>query len=192
MPTATIRMDRICARTSLAVAALFLAACPRPPHDGGSDAGAVAVIDASAAVELPPPPRELRFQVIADSLDGGLQFIPVAPGTRPLISPASGLIVTTNLPLRNYRIRTFDDADRALVSDDVPEESDAGITYRIAFPTPLKPGHKYSVVMDAQTGASFTDDLGEPLADQRVEFQIAGEKERPASPPKKPGKKKRR
>lgn len=109
---------------------------------------------------------------------------------QPTIESTSMLELRSSIGLRNYRIRLFDEADRAMVSDDSAEETPNGIVYRISLPTPLKSGHKYTLVLDAQTGATFTDTLGRELQDLRFEFQIAGEKEKetPAPPPKKPGK----
>ncbi len=115
---------------------------------------------------------------------------------QPTIESTSVLELRSSIGLRNYRIRLFDEADRAMVSDDSAEETPNGVIYRISLPTPLRSGHKYTLVLDAQTGSSFTDTLGRELQDLRLEFQIAGEKEKeaPAPPPKnkKNGKKKRR
>ncbi|HEX8706595.1 MAG TPA: hypothetical protein VF815_47620, partial [Myxococcaceae bacterium] len=96
----------------------------------------------------------------------------------------------SSLGLRNYRVRLFDEVDRAMISDDTAEESPEGVVYRITLPTPLKSGHKYTLVLDAQTGTTFTDALGRELQDLRIEFQIAGEKEKDKPP--EPKKKKRR
>jgi hypothetical protein len=79
-----------------------------------------------------------------------------------------------------------------MISDDSAEETPDGVIYRITVPTPLKSGHKYTVVLDAQTGTAFTDALGRELQDLRLEFQIAGEKEKDKPPAPKNQKKKRR
>jgi hypothetical protein len=93
--------------------------------------------------------------------------------------------VRSNLALRNYRIRLFDEVDRAMVSDDAAEESADGLLYRISLPAPLKTGNKYTLVIDAQTGTSMTDAQGRELEDVRVPFQVAGEEEKPPPPPRK-------
>lgn len=116
---------------------------------------------------------------------------------QPTIEPTSVLELRSSIGLRNYRIRLFDEADRAMVTDDSAEETPAGVIYRISLPTPLKSGHKYTLVLDAQTGSAFTDTQGREVQDLRMEFQIAGEKEKetPAPTPtnknKKPEKKKK-
>ncbi len=119
--------------------------------------------------------------------DAGLEAIPLVGEEegRPLIDPTSTLELRSTLALRNYRIRLFDEAERAMVSDDTVEESPSGLLYRISLPTPLKTGHKYTLVIDAQTGTSMTDSQGHELPDKRIAFQVAGEKEKPPPPAKK-------
>lgn len=117
--------------------------------------------------------------------------IPFSGGERPEIPPAQALVVESNLALQNYRVRVFDEADRAMVSDDVAESADAGIRYRIEFPEPLKTGHRYSVIVDAQTGPELLDAFGRSHQDVRLEFRIAGEKAKP-EPPQPPKRRRRR
>jgi len=104
---------------------------------------------------------------------------------RPLIEPTSTLELRGSQPIHNYRVRVFDEADRALSSDDAAEESSTGWVYRISLPTPLKTGHRYVLVIDAQSGTSMTDAQGHELADVRLAFQVSGEKEKPPPPAKK-------
>ena len=128
--------------------------------------------------------------------------IPFVPGERSLIEPTQTLEVRPNLTLLNSRIRVFDEVDHAMISDDEvlepPPALDGGpgtglAGYRIHFPTPLKTGHRYSLVIDAQTGTTFSDSIGRSHPDWRLEFQIAGEKEKPAPVQKsKPRSKRRR
>ena len=166
----------------------LLAGCPEKqpaaPTDGG---GAEAPQDAGPAA---PPPAAfiVRYQIN----DGGMEAIPLAVEERPTIESTSVLELKSTLGLRNYRIRLFDEVERAMISDDSAEESPTGVTYRISLPTPLKSGHKYTVVLDAQTGSTMTDALGREVQDLRFEFQVAGEKEKDAPPPKKTDKKKKK
>jgi len=165
---------------------LVLAGCPDKPPAGSADAGVPEA--AQDTPQAPPPPAAFSIRyLIADS---GMESIPLAVEERPTIEPTSVVELHSSLGLRNYRVRLFDEADRAMVSDDTAEESPTGIVYRVTVPTPLKSGHKYTLVLDAQTGTTFTDSLGRELQDLRLEFQIAGEKEKPA--PAKPEKKKKR
>lgn len=167
-------------------ALLFLAGCPDKQPAGTADAGV-----AEAPQDTPPaPPAPAAFTIRYQIPDSGMESIPLAVEERPTIESTSVIELHSSLGLRNYRVRLFDEADRAMVSDDTAEESPTGIVYRITVPTPLKSGHKYTLVLDAQTGTTFTDSLGRELQDLRLEFQIAGEKEKPA--PAKPEKKKRR
>jgi hypothetical protein len=77
-----------------------------------------------------------------------------------------------------------------LSSDDLFEEADPALNYRILLHEPLKPGHRYTLVVDAQSGAEILDSQGNAHPDQRLEFQVAGEREKPQR--HKPAAKKRR
>jgi hypothetical protein len=173
-------------RSSFAVCAamLALAGCPKPSAPSAADAS-------TEAPALPPEantPAPAAFTLQYALPDAGHESIPIAGEEegRPLIEPTSELELRSTLALRNYRIRLFDEVERAMVSDDTAEESEAGLRYRISLPTPLKAGFKYTLVVDAQTGTSMMDAQGRELADLRIPFQVAGEKEKePPAPPKK-------
>lgn len=166
----------------------LLTGCPDKQPATLTDGGvAEAPIDAGPATP-PPAAFTVRYQLN----DGGMEAIPLAVDERPTIESTSVLELRSSIGLRNYRIRLFDEVERAMVSDDSAEESPSGVTYRIALPTPLKSGHKYTVVLDAQTGSSITDALGREVQDLRFEFQIAGEKEKDAPPPPKKNEKKKK
>jgi len=92
-------------------------------------------------------------------------------------------VVESNRALRNVRIRVLDESDRALESDDVPEESPSALRYHIGLLRPLEPGHRYAVLVDAQSGATFEDGTGKEVPEQRLEFRTSGERERPKPPP---------
>ncbi len=175
-------------RLSFAVcaAAFLVAGCPKPStptEDAGTTAEPGPETDAGAVAE--PGPASITLQYVLP--DAGMDAIPLvgADEGRPLIEPTSTLELRSTLALRNYRVRLFDEVDRALVSDDAAEESANGLLYRISLPTPLKTGHKYTLVIDAQTGTSMTDSQGRELPDLRIPFQVSGEKEKPAPPQKK-------
>lgn len=150
----------------------------REVPDAGS--GTAEPADAGPAV-----PERLELKVQAEIPDAGVIDVPFETGTVPEIPPAEALVVSTNLPLTNYRIRLFDEIDKAMVSDDEPSEMADGLRYRIQLPAPLKTGHGYTLVIDAQTGDAILDAQGRAHPEQRLEFRIAGEKERPPPPPKK-------
>ncbi len=163
---------------------VVMTGCPGEKTPPAPDAG---VPDAGVAQVAPP---KLELVVRYESTDGGMVPIPFEPGGRPFIEPTRKLEVGANLALKNYRVRLFDEADRAVISDD--EVRDApNLDYRIQLPSPLRTGFRYALVVDAETGDAFTDSAGRPQPDQRLEFQIAGEKEKPA-PPAKGGKSKKR
>jgi hypothetical protein len=173
-------------RLSFAVcaAAFAVAGCPKPsvpPTDAGITA-AEPEMDAGIA-----DPGLASFTLQYTLPDAGLEAIPLVGEEegRPLIDPTSMLELRSSLGLRNHRVRLFDEAERAMVSDDTAEESANGLLYRLSLPTPLKAGHKYTLVIDAQTGTSMTDSQGRELPDVRIPFQVSGEKEKPAPPPKK-------
>jgi hypothetical protein len=101
--------------------------------------------------------------------------------------------VKSNVSVKNARIRLFDEADKVMVSDDeqlAPPERPTW-EYQIQLPLALKTGHRYTLVIDAQQGDSFSDEFNRPLLEKRVELKVAGEKEKPP-PPEKPKRKRRR
>ncbi len=142
---------------------------PRPPSD---------VVAALADGGLAGPVR-LTLSLRERLLDGGVEPLELQPNDRTLIQPTQQLELSTNIPLHNYRIRIFDEVDRAVVSDDVAETAGQRLEYRISFHQPLQPGHRYTLVLDAETGSSFTDVEGAPQPDQRLEFQVTGERQKP-------------
>ncbi len=166
--------------------ALALFACSRRSSPVQSiDAG-----DLTSAADAGPQKMELTLSVKAQLPDGGLAPIEPQVDARPRIEPTQKLQLSSNVSLHNYRIRVFDEADRVMISDDEADMSSQGTEYRIFFREPLKPGHRYTLVVDAQTGSSFTDEHGDSQADRRLEFQVAGEKKK--EPPRKSSRKKRR
>jgi hypothetical protein len=129
-----------------------------------------------APVEAPPPePEPLQFMVTAEVADGGTQPIPTDVPEAPVIDSMIGLSLSTNLGLSNHRVRVFDSADRVVPSDDETEAPPpgGGILYRVRFLEPLKPGSRYTLVIDAETGDVMTDSEGREQSEFRYEFQIA-------------------
>jgi hypothetical protein len=172
-------------------ASLLLAGCPDKQPTTPVDGGTAEALQQDAGPAMPPPAAfTIRYQLG----DGGMEPIPLAVEEKPTIEATSVIELHSSIGLRNYRVRLFDEIERAMVSDDSAEESPNGVIYRISLPTPLKSGHKYTLVLDAQTGTAFTDALGREVDELRFEFQVAGEKEKdaPPPPPKKNEKKKRR
>jgi hypothetical protein len=171
--------------------------------------------DASAAIfdaGAPPPPLRLtvRYALLADGgadastgahadagddggtdggsdrgSDAGFESIPFHEQARPMIAPTQELEIETSELLENYRIRLFDEAERAMVSNDEAEQRGNTILYRIHLPTPLRTGHRYALILDAQSGSVVTDASGRIHPDQRLEFQVAGEKQKDAPPSRK-------
>ena len=158
-----------------------------PGSRGAADAG-VAVAPLDAGPPAPPPP--VTFSLAAQLPDAGVQLVPTGDSEPPLVEPTQALELRTDLGLRNFRVRLFDEADRALVSDDVAEVSESGLVYRMSFPEPLRPGHAYVLAVEPQTGPLMEDALGRPVPEQRFELRVAGEKEKPA--PARPGRKRGR
>jgi hypothetical protein len=168
---------------------LFLpAACSRQPTQATAppDAAVASVEDAGA------PDSRVSLSIRERLLDGGLESIEIQPNARTPIEPTQQLEVSTNAPLVNYRIRVFDEADRAMVSDDVAESSDGQLDYRINFHEPLKPGHRYTLVLDAQSGSAFSDQRGNEQAERRLELQVAGERQKVPAKKNVPKKRRRR
>src|SRR5215471_1449703 len=90
------------------ISLVFLTACPRqaaigPPDAGLTDAGT----DGGGRAEL--------FQLSVRYLlaDGGLTLLSSTDGGKPEIDPTRHLELSTSLGIRNYRVRIFDELDRA-------------------------------------------------------------------------------
>lgn len=163
--------------------ALVTAGCPRTPP-APPDAGPVAAV-ADAGPTVP-----LALDLVVSLADGGTERHALLGLETPVVSPSRQLLVESNRPLHNVRIRVLDESDRALESDDVPEEGPTALRYRIELLGPLQPGHRYAVLVDAQSGATFDDGSGKEVPEQRLEFRTSGERERPKPSP--PHRKKRR
>jgi hypothetical protein len=141
------------------------------PSSPGTDAG---------------PRRSLELQLEARLADGGVARTPLDASAVAVVPVAQSLNVIGNLTLRNYRLRILDELDRALASDDLPEDA-PGLHYHIALLAPLRAGHRYTVLLDAQSGATLDTSEGVALPEQRFEFRTEGEREKDA-PPKGPAK----
>lgn len=185
-------MSKQLVKLLLVVSSLLAIACPSKRDAESADAGApVEVPDASVALE----PFALRLTGYfsppadgGDSSDAGATLTTIIepnPDDPPLVPPLRELLVETSRPLRDWRLRVFDEADRVIVSDDTYEETPEGLRYRFSFPEPLKTGYAYTLMLDAQTGATAVELDGEPIPDQRLLFKIEGEKQKPPPPPKK-------
>lgn len=168
-------------RTLLVCAALSLSSlgCHRSSLKVVPDSGAAAP-DAG-----PPPPKQLSISLRVPQPDGGMDLVPLQPGDSPAIAPVQKLEIVTNEPLRNERLRMFDEIDRLMASDEQLEETDAGIRDQITLAQPLLGGHRYTVVLDSQTGGDVLDSEGHVVPEQRLQFQTTGEREKPPAPAKK-------
>jgi hypothetical protein len=160
---------------------LALQACQLRPgvHDAGSPL-ASASSDAGST-------RTLELHLEARLSDGGVTRAPLDSSAVAVLPVTQSLDVTGNLALHNYRLRILDELDRALSSDDVPEDTPGGLRYHIALLAPLRSGHRYTVLLDAQSGATLDNGNGVTLDEQRFEFRTEGEREKDApgkGPPK--------
>ena len=145
--------------------------CHRRPSavDSGTDAG---LPDAG-----PPPPPELALTLDTHFEDGGSEHVELFAGRAQELSPAQHLTVTSNRRLGNVRVRLFDESDKALESNDTSaDDPDGGLRYEVSLLGPLKSGHRYGLVLDAQEGVSIVDEAGRPLPEQRFELQTLGER----------------
>jgi hypothetical protein len=160
-----------------------LGGCPdKSTPDAGLAPADAAVADAGEAAA---PPTEIIINVVADFTDGGSTTVDFGQTVKPIIDPPKALHLTTNIPLRDYRIRVFDSADKVVPSDDSPTDYGNHLEYGIVFVEPLDPGSKYSLLIDAQSGAGVTDPSGRSHPDVRREFATSGEKPKGEKPKKK-------
>jgi len=163
-------------KVGLWAVALVAAGCPRPQPPAVDAGAAVTVFDAGPVV-----PLAIDLEITLP--DGGTERHALLGLETPLVSPARQLVVESNRPLHNVRIRILDETDRALESNDVPEESPTALRYHVDLLRPLDSGHRYAVLVDAQSGATFDDGSGKEVPEQRLEFRTSGEREKAKSPP---------
>lgn len=165
------------ATVALLLAVFAVSACRRTPTHNPSPAPTAAPADAR-----PPPPPELAVSLRWSEDDGGTAET-LKPAEPSIIEPVQKLEVQASARLRNFRIRVFDESDRALESDDVLSETDAGTRDEISLRFPLKPGRRYDLVLDPQTGPLLQDALGNTFPEVRFTLQTSGERQRDAKTP---------
>ncbi len=156
-------------------AILILTAGCSPRLRAAADAGAFLVASADAGQA-----SALEFRIEAQRPDGGRVSAVLDPALVAVLPVTSTLDVTANLPLQNYRIRIFDEIDRALPSDDSPEEASGGLRYHVGLLAPLRAGHRYVVLVDAQKGSVFEVGSGGSQSESRFEFRTEGDREKDA------------
>ncbi|HZX43994.1 MAG TPA: hypothetical protein VFE93_19300 [Myxococcaceae bacterium] len=161
----------------LCAVVLSATGCPGTSPPPLPEAGPVAAApDAGPIVPL-------ALDLLVALPDGGTERHALLGLETPLVFPSRQLLVESNRPLHNARIRVLDEQDRALASDDVPEQTPTALRYHIDLLQPLDPGHRYAVLVDAQSGATFDDGSGKEVPEQRLEFRTSGERERARPPP---------
>ena len=159
---------------ALGLALAMGSGCPRRTLVDAGTASPTAFLDAGAPVVSLTLAIELRQP------DGGVLRVPLDPSAAALLPVTQVLDFRANLPLHNYRLRIFDEIDRALASDDVPEDVPEGVRYHVRLLAPLRAGHRYTVALDSQSGTTFDDGKGAALNEQRFEFRTEGEREKDA------------
>jgi len=123
----------------------------------------------------------LEFEAVLT--DGGVVVLNPEAGSFAVTEPASELRMTAHPQLTDFRVRVFDETEKALVSDDEASVADSGTYYRVQLAQPLKSGFKYTVVVDGQTSPERVDISGRRYPELRLPIQISGEKEKPPPPP---------
>ncbi len=176
---------------SVAALALSLALWSCSKDSGTANESEIRAGDLPGAVPIPDSGTLLTVSMVLP--DGRLSPVAYEPNAPTFVEPAQGFDVVAHAGLRNYRLRLFDEADRALVSDDEAQETPQGGThYRATLPEPLKTGHRYTLVLDAQSGENATNGKGRVIPEQRIELKVLGEREKAVVTPSKVVRKKRR
>jgi len=162
---------------ALGLVPLLLVLCACQSRPGINDAGPSPSSPNSDA----GPRLALVLQLEARLADGGVARTPLDLSAVAVVPVAQSLDIIGNLTLRNYRLRILDELDRALASDDLPDDA-PGLHYHIALLAPLRAGHRYTVLLDPQSGATLDTGEGVALPEQRFEFRTEGEREKDAPP----------
>lgn len=166
--------------------ALVIAGCPKPPVVEPIDASVVE-LDAGVDAGVDAGAVALGFSIELETIDAGFLAGLDAGAT---IDPLRAITLTFPSALDDVRFRVMDWTDSVVPSDD-ESTTDAGLTYRIVFVQPLKTGRSYSLLIDAETKDTFTDERGHQYDELRIPFRISGEvQSEPGAPVKKRKKKK--
>jgi hypothetical protein len=172
---------------SIAVVGLAAAAvsgCPRQAPPAGPDAAPTSAVDNADAgppdtgvPEVDAGPRPLTFEIHAQSGDRTRQLI--GGGENDGIWLDARFVLELP-PLKDARVRLFDDADKAVPSADRAELTTKALRYELVPSEPLAPGSKYALVVDGLTEDFPKDAQGRAFDLARVEFRSEGEKPKAA------------
>ncbi len=179
-------------RWAVMTGALLWLGCPTPvgAPDASADAGPAQPTPIDAGVP-DAGPAQLQFSLTSSVVDGGTALVDVIEG-HALLDPSNALELKLPSPLLDARIRLMDSSDAVVESDDQAIASDAGFSYRIGLLQPLKGGRRYSLLIDAETQDTFSDEAGHQFDEVRVELQVSGEVQPEAGQKPKQKKSKRR
>ncbi len=184
------------AAVRLAICLVAVAGCPRtePPAElkAGAPTAQVAAAEPEpdAAAPLPdagplvvappaepPGPAPLTLTVKALSRDQ----------ERPLVRGGDndGLPIDLKLslelpPLKDFRVRLFDDSDKAVPSGDRSEATSESVRYLLTPAEPLTPGSRYALLVDGLSEDLPKDSAGRSYQLVRIELKTAGEKPKAA------------
>jgi len=142
------------------------------------DAGAPSMSEDDAGVlDAGPVHSALVFEIWGTLLDGGLESLDSSGGDQVAEIDVLQSLNLKSVALRDYRLRVLDAADHVLASDDVATEVDGGLSYTTTFVKPLRPGRIYSLTIEGQIDAQFTDLHGTAWDDVRLVFKTRGQPE---------------
>jgi hypothetical protein len=161
------------------------AATPPPAADGGT-------LPADGASEAPVDVSTLVVRLASELPDGGSQVVASPTEEAAAVEPTQTLLLSTNIALRNLRVRVLDDDEKLQESDDVQDDGPRGLQYRIQLKSPLEPGSRYTVVLEPQSGTALEAPDGREFPEQRLSFTTSGTKPEPPPPAEEPKAKRRR
>jgi hypothetical protein len=116
-------------------------------------------------------PEKLQITIEAIGAGGKTQAIP-ADGSKADVESVEQLAITTNLTLRDYRVRVTDEAVLPVKSNDAISQAGNGQKYLVKFAEPLKAGKKYTLTIDTANGPTVVDSQGKFHAGAKVELHV--------------------
>lgn len=147
-------------RWLVSAALVCLGACQKPsgmaPAPAAQDAGS---------------PAAFALAIFTSRPDGGDEPVQHR-GEEFWVESVARLRLEVRPGLKNYRVRVFDRAQRALASDDEAFESQDALSYEMNFLQALEASEKYTLQIDAFTGESVLDFSGRPLPDFHRILQV--------------------
>jgi hypothetical protein len=154
------------------------AGCARPVPVVPDAGATAAVLDAGPTIPL-------ALDLLAALPDGGTERHTLLGLETPVVSPVRSLVLESNRPLRNARIRVMTSRTGRWSRTTCPRRARPRSATGSTCSGRWTPDAGTRCWSTRRSGATFDDGTGKEVPEQRLEFRTSGERERPKpAPPK--------